>query len=100
MTVNASPENPFTAAANSLKNGCAVKCAESALRFGKLQREVPGVSQKTLTRNLRELEASGILTRTVYAEVPPRVEYQLTNSGTDLMPVFMALHQWHDQHPD
>lgn len=71
----------------------------AALRFGKLRREVPGISQKTLTRNLRDLEASGILTRTVYGEVPPRVEYELTDTGNALMPVFMALHHWRDQHP-
>lgn len=64
------------------------------LRFGELRRELPGVSQKTLTRNLRELERSGLLTRTPYPEVPPRVEYELTDSGAALMPVFRAMERW------
>ena len=58
------------------------------LRFGELRHDLPGVSQKTVTRNLRELEESGLLTRKVYAEVPPRVEYELTEAGRALMPVF------------
>ena len=64
------------------------------LRFGELKREIANVSQKTLTRNLRELEKSGVLTRTVYAEVPPRVEYQLTEAGAELMPVFLSMKTW------
>ncbi len=70
------------------------------LRFGELRREMEGVSQKTLTRHLRELEQSKVLTRTVYAEVPPRVEYELTAAGTELMPVFGAMHTWADSHLD
>ena len=67
-------------------------------RFGELQREIPKVSKKTLTRNLRELEARGLVTRTVYAEVPPRVEYQLTDAGAELMPVFLSMKKWGDKH--
>jgi DNA-binding HxlR family transcriptional regulator len=69
------------------------------LRFGALMREVPGVSQKTLTRTLRDLEATGLVKRTVFAEVPPRVEYELNDAGKALMPVFMSLHAWRDAHP-
>lgn len=65
-----------------------------ALRFSALRRQLAGISQKTLTRNLRELEAAGIVTRTVYAEVPPRVEYDLTPQGRELMPVFGAMDSW------
>lgn len=72
--------------------------ADRALRFGELRRQVPGASQKTVTRNLRDLEASGILTRTVFAEVPPRVEYALTEAGAALMPVFEALRDWRAAH--
>lgn len=70
--------------------------AGEPIRFGQLQRAVQVVSQKTLTRNLRELEASGILTRKVYAEVPPRVEYDLSENGKALMPVFAALKNWRE----
>jgi DNA-binding HxlR family transcriptional regulator len=73
--------------------------AGRALRFGVLRREVPRVSQKTLTRTLRELEADGLVTRTVYGEVPPRVEYELTAAGRALMPVFRSLHKWRDRNP-
>ena len=68
------------------------------LRFGELKREIPRISQKTLTRNLRDLEQHGILTRTVYAEVPPRVEYELTPKGSALMPVFQAIDGWAREH--
>jgi DNA-binding HxlR family transcriptional regulator len=74
--------------------------AGRALRFGVLRREVPGVSQKTLTRTLRDLEASGLVTRTIYGEVPPRVEYELTEAGRALMPVFQSMHDWRDAHPE
>ena len=68
------------------------------LRFGELRRDLPGVSQKTVTRNLRELEVSGLLTRKVYAEVPPRVEYELTEAGRALMPVFLSMRRWAETH--
>lgn len=63
-------------------------------RFGELQRAVGKVSQKVLTSNLRDLEAADILTRTVYAEVPPRVEYSLTDLGFSLEPVINQMWQW------
>ena len=72
--------------------------AEAPMRFGALRRELSGVSQKTLTRNLRDLEASGILTRTQYPEIPPRVEYSLTDAGQALMPVFLAMDRWASDH--
>ncbi len=64
------------------------------MRFGELHRELPNISQKTLTSNLRDLEKSKMLTRTVFAEVPPRVEYELTQAGADLMPVFLSMREW------
>ena len=73
--------------------------ANRALRFGVLRREVPGISQKTLTRTLRELESAGLVTRTVYGEVPPRVEYDLTDAGRALMPVFLSMRDWREAHP-
>lgn len=63
-------------------------------RFGELKRSVGNVSQKVLTANLRAMEESGLLTRTVYAEVPPRVEYTLTETGYSLKPVLDAMMAW------
>ena len=63
-------------------------------RFGELKRSVGNVSQKVLTANLRAMEESGLLTRTVYAEVPPRVEYTLTETGDSLKPVLDAMMAW------
>ena len=63
-------------------------------RFGELKKSVGGVSQKVLTAQLREMEASGLLVRTVYPEVPPRVEYTLTELGRSLKPVLDAMQAW------
>jgi DNA-binding HxlR family transcriptional regulator len=63
-------------------------------RFGELRRSLGGISQKVLTSNLREMEADGLLTRTAYPEVPPRVEYELTPLGASLAPVLDALRDW------
>ncbi len=63
-------------------------------RFGQLQRSISGVSQKVLTQNLREMEAAGLVTRTVYPEVPPHVEYALTSMGFSLEPIIDAMWQW------
>lgn len=68
------------------------------LRFKELQRSVGGVSQKVLTSNLRELEDAGLLVRRVYPEVPPRVEYSLTNEGMSLGPVIEAMKTWGEQY--
>ena len=65
-----------------------------ARRFGELRRSVGGVSQKVLTAQLRQMEASGLLTRTVYPEVPPRVEYCLTELGRSLKPILDAMQVW------
>ncbi len=63
-------------------------------RFGLLHRGVPGISQKILTQQLRQMEADGLVARRVYAEVPPRVEYSLTSVGRSLEPVLAALAAW------
>ena len=60
-------------------------------RFGELKRSIGHVTQKVLTVQLRQMEASGLLTRKVYAEVPPRVEYALTDLGTGIIPILEAL---------
>lgn len=63
-------------------------------RFGELKRSVGNVSQKVLTAKLRDMEESGLLTRKVYAEVPPRVEYSLTELGHSLRPILDAMSDW------
>ena len=63
-------------------------------RFGELKKLLGGVSQKVLTTNLRQMEEAGLLTRTAYAEVPPRVEYALTETGRSLRPVLEAMLEW------
>ena len=63
-------------------------------RFGELKKSIGTVTQKVLTAQLRQMEASGLLTRTVYAEVPPRVEYTLTDLGRSLRPVLDAMAAW------
>ena len=67
-------------------------------RFGELKRSVGGVSQKVLTSQLRQMEESGLLTRTVYPEVPPRVEYTLMELGYSLRPVLEALRDWGEEY--
>lgn len=66
-------------------------------RFGELQKTIPGVTQHMLTRQLRELEADGLVTRTVFAEVPPRVEYSMTEATKALEPTIESLMQWWQQ---
>lgn len=69
-------------------------------RFGELRSELDGISPKTLTERLRILEAQGIVQRTIYPEVPPRVEYALTEYGATLRPVIDALRAWGEQIPE
>ncbi len=66
----------------------------SVLRYGELKRIVEGISPKMLTQALKELEEDGLITRKVYLEVPPRVEYTLTPSGADLIPAIDSLRIW------
>ena len=63
-------------------------------RFGELKKSLTGISQKVLTENLRAMEADGLLTRRAYPEVPPRVEYTLTEMGESLRPVIAAMFDW------
>ena len=68
------------------------------VRFNELKRTIPGITQHMLTTSLRELEANGIIQRTIYAEVPPRVEYKMTPHGRSLKPVIEALAHWGSLH--
>ncbi|GAB6175446.1 hypothetical protein JCM16814_03370 [Desulfobaculum senezii] len=64
------------------------------MRFGELRRSMPSITQKMLTRQLRELEADGMLHRKVYPQVPPRVEYSLTDLGRSIIPILEQLYEW------
>ncbi len=72
------------------------KLFRGTLRFNGLRRLIPTVTQRMLTHQLREPEAGGLIIRTVYAQVPPRVEYALSSRGRSLEPVIMALKEWGD----
>lgn len=63
-------------------------------RFGELKKSVGNISQKVLTSNLRDMENKGVLKRTVYAEVPPKVEYTLTEIGYSLKPILKSMEEW------
>lgn len=63
-------------------------------RFNELRRTLPGISQKVLTDSLRSMEADGIITRTVYPDVPPRVEYSLSKLGETMRPVIKSMETW------
>ena len=67
-------------------------------RFGALRRELPGVSEKVLTQQLRELEHDGIVHREVHAQVPPKVEYSLTDLGVSLDRALAPLGEWGERH--
>lgn len=65
-------------------------------RFNELKKDLEGISQKVLTDSLRSMEADGIITRTVYPEVPPRVEYALSDLGESMRPIMDAMEIWGD----
>lgn len=69
---------------------------EGTLRFNEIRRRLPNLTQRMLTNQLRELEADGLIVRTVYPQVPPRVEYSLSARGRSLEPVIKALKAWGD----
>ncbi|MBV9875653.1 MAG: helix-turn-helix transcriptional regulator [Verrucomicrobia bacterium] len=103
------------AKSSNWKTGCSVEAAlsviggiwkpvilfhllERKMRFGELSRLVPNATQRMLTLQLRELEADKVITRQVYREVPPRVEYSLTELGKTLEPVLLSLRDWGDKY--
>ncbi len=75
-----------------------ILASSDAVRFSELRRAIEGISQKMLTQTLRDLERDGLVTRTVFAVVPPRVEYSLTPLGRTLGEPLNALHNWASEH--
>jgi len=71
---------------------------DSTLRFNEIRRLLPGVTQRMLTLQLRELEKDGLIYRRVYPQIPPKVEYSLTARGQTLEPVLLALSEWGREH--
>lgn len=69
-------------------------------RFGELRKAIDGITQTMLTNQLRALEADGLVTRKVYAEVPPKVEYSASKDGMALEPVFTSMHRWWENRVD
>ena len=67
-------------------------------RFNQLQRDLSGITHRTLAKQLREMEADGLVEREDFGEIPPRVEYRLTPLGRSLEPVLAAMHEWALQH--
>lgn len=70
---------------------------DGVMRFGEIRRQIPNVTQRMLTNQLRELEDDGLISRTVFAQVPPRVDYALTERGRSLEPILVALKEWGDR---
>jgi len=70
----------------------------SPARFGELKRSVKGITQSMLTQQLRELEDDGLISRKIYAEIPPRVEYTLTEFGLTLSPIMQAMAKWGEEY--
>jgi len=70
------------------------------IRFNELRRLIPDISQRMLTRQLREMESDQIVYRKIYAEVPPKVEYSLTDFGKTLLPILSALQEWGSKYID
>lgn len=92
------PECPVATAVQLIGNKWKLLIVQRLLvrpwRFNELLKDIPGLSQKVLTDNLRALEADGLITRTVYPEVPPRVEYALSELGDTMRPIISALETW------
>ncbi len=95
---NITSECPFNIALNMVsgkwKMAILWHLTKGTLRFNEMQRLLLSISQKTLTQQLRELERDGLIMRQIYPEVPPKVEYQLSELGTTVIPVLNALCEW------
>ena len=74
--------------------------SEGKCRFNELKRRIPSITQRMLTQQLRELERDGLVIREHFKEIPPRVEYSLTNIGLSLEPIFIAVDEWGQIHSE
>ncbi len=74
--------------------------ADESCRFNALKRRIPGISQRMLTLQLRELEKDGLVIREHYPEIPPRVEYSVSPLGRTLEPIYLAIKEWEETHSD
>jgi DNA-binding HxlR family transcriptional regulator len=72
--------------------------ANGVRRFGELQREVGGINPRTLSARLDDLESMGVIAKSAFAEVPPRIEYSLTEKGSDLLPILEQMVAWGSKH--
>lgn len=75
-------------------------CIYDTVRFGQLKKDLPGITNTMLTKSLRELEEDGLIHREQFNEIPPHVEYSLTEMGRDLLPVFYAIMNWGFKHEE
>ncbi len=73
---------------------------DGPLRFGELRRRLDGITQKSLTKTLRDMERDGMLTRTVYPTIPPKVSYELTGLGHSVTELMAGIKSWSEQHAD
>lgn len=73
-------------------------CIKDPIRYGELKKVIPGITGTMLSSSLKDLEADGLLTRTQYEGIPPKVEYSLTDKGRDLLPVFYEMAKWGLRH--
>lgn len=68
------------------------------LRFGEIKKSIPGITEKMLIQQLKKFESYGIVSRKVYSQIPPRVEYSLTEAGESLKPILLLVRQWGEGH--
>lgn len=76
------------------------KLKTEKLRFSELRKSISGITERMLTLQLRELEKEGLVKRTVYAQVPPRVDYELTDIARELIPIWQLLSEWGGRHKE
>jgi len=87
-------ETALTLIGGKWKGVILYRLIDNTLRFGELRKIMPTVTQRMLTKQLRELEEDGLILREVYREVPPKVEYSLTSKSVALQPILLALESW------